>query len=1853
METKNKQQQRRDHPVDTSNFLSNWLFCWVLPVVGKATKTAITEDSLYATPGNCQARVCAEKLEKFWFLELKGKNPSLTRAIMKSYGFRFFFYGCLFFPVDLASRLFQPYYLQKLLDYYTLSQKGVTQNDALFSALMIVLFPFLRLVTFHTYVAASKILGMKAKVACSSLIYRKCLQLKKNHLQRVTTGQLINLLSNDVRRFDCCDLINFVWIGPAEVLIGIFYVDVTIGRAATSGVLVLILCFFLQLFISKHNSVVRRRIAEKTDHRIGLINDLISGMQIIKMYAWEKPFTKLISIARSLELKEIKTATYMFILNDSFKHTVVKIIILLGVSLAALTGLPLTPQYFFAMASTFENLKMAITLCTPLAITQLSELKTTILRIQKFLLTECHSKEFQIKEAATLGIEIKNLGVKWDNSHDFVLKNLTLTATCGQLTGIVGPAGGGKSTLLQTIIKETKIINGTVSLKGRISYASQEAWIFSASVRQNILFGEAMDEEKYRKVLKVCALEHDLALFPYGDNTLVGERGIMLSGGQKARINLARSVYRDADIYLLDDPLSAVDAQVARIIFKECVQNYLKDKCVVLVTHQVSYLQKATKIYSLTEGRLECIEQLEQSGFAESNPQSHFLQSQVVPTEVNKEEFGNLKTGHVYKTYYCLGVVFMPVLKSAKRTEGITRSPIFSHLTATLQGLATIKAFNAQDTLLKEFEDHQNLHISAQHLVINIYALLSFIADFICNFYVALIIFGFFLLGEGAQVANVGLAIHLGIYVVSLIAFVMITLSNLDSEITSVERVLDYTQLPPELDGTIPPPKAWPSQGRITFRSVSLKYSPTEPPVLKKVSFTIEPGEKIGIVGRTGAGKSSLVSTLFRLFPFEGTILIDNIDTKSIPLKDLRSKISVIPQDPVLFLGTLRKNLDPFDEFTDAELWSALEDVELKSVVRDLDSEVSEGGSNFSVGQKQLLCLVRAMLRRNKIVVLDEATANIDLKTDVLIQSAIRRKFHKATVLTVAHRLNTVMDSDRILVMNDGVVVEFGSPKVLLEDVNGFFYQKLVVSSFESFLMEDKKKAKSLPKHPEDTSNFVSNWLFCWVYPVIIKGSKTEITEDLLYETPESCKASKLGDELQQSWLEELKLKKPSLGRALAKQFGREFAIYGAFFFPVDFSTQLFQPYFLQKLLNYYTPNQTHVSRNDAILSVVMISLMSFIRLLVFHRFFSYVKVLAMKMRVACSSLIYKKCLNLRKTSLQKISTGQLINLVTNDVGTFDYAVMFLHFIWIGPVELIIGTFFIDVTIGQGATIGILVLLEAWIFSASVRQNILFGEEMDEEKYRKVLKVCALEHDLAIFPYGDNTLVGERGVMLSGGQKARINLARSVYRDADIYLLDDPLSAVDAQVARIIFKECVQNYLKDKCVILVTHQLSYLQEATKIYSLKDGRLECIENIDKIPDYIPDSATNAEEVVIKSNERSVLPNENVEERGKLKAIQIYKSQLTATLQGLSTIKAFGAQEILQKEFDKHQNVHSSAFHTIIGVYALLGLIAEFMSALYTTAVSFSFFIFGKEAYIGNVGLAIHLAIQLTGSVEFLMRIWSSLDTEITSVERVLDYTKIPQEIEGNICPPKSWPSKGRISFQSVCLKYSPTDPPVLKNVTFTIKPGEKIGIIGRTGAGKSSLVSTLFHLFPFEGTILIDNVDTKSIPLKDLRSKISVIPQDPVLFLGTLRKNLDPFDEFTDAELWSALEDVELKSVIRDLESEVSEGGSNFSVGQKQLLCLVRAMLRRNKIVVLDEATANIDLKTDELIQLAIRRKFQESTVLTIAHRLNTVLDSDRILVMDGGVVVEFGSPNQLLEDTDSYFYQYFMQGNKNQNLEMK
>jgi ATP-binding cassette subfamily C (CFTR/MRP) protein 4 len=297
----------------------------------------------------------------------------------------------------------------------------------------------------------------------------------------------------------------------------------------------------------------------------------------------------------------------------------------------------------------------------------------------------------------------------------------------------------------------------------------------------------------------------------------------------------------------------------------------------------------------------------------------------------------------------------------------------------------------------------------------------------------------------------------------------------------------------------------------------------------------------------------------------------------------------------------------------------------------------------------------------------------------------------------------------------------------------------------------------------------------------------------------------------------------------------------------------------------------------------------------------------------------------------------------------------------------------------------------------------------------------------------------------------------------------------------------------------------------------------------------------------------------------------------------------------------------------------------------------------ETSAAIAGLAITLSLDLMAMAQGGMKIWSDVDAYMTSAERVLEYTDLtPEEDNGSFVPQDAWPQEGNIDFKYVTMQYSPEKPMVLNQICFTVKSGEKVGIVGRTGAGKTSLVSALFRLFHFEGTILIDGVDTKSVPLQTLRAKISIIPQDPVLFIGSLRKNLDPFGQHSDCEIWEALEDVQMKNLIAGLplglETTVIEGGNNFSVGQKQLLCLVRAILRNTKIIVLDEATASIDLETDELIQFTIRKRFKECTVLTIAHRLNTVMDSDKILVMDSGRVAEFGEPQQLLQNTDGFFY---------------
>lgn len=361
---------------------------------------------------------------------------------------------------------------------------------------------------------------------------------------------------------------------------------------------------------------------------------------------------------------------------------------------------------------------------------------------------------------------------------------------------------------------------------------------------------------------------------------------------------------------------------------------------------------------------------------------------------------------------------------------------------------------------------------------------------------------------------------------------------------------------------------------------------------------------------------------------------------------------------------------------------------------------------------------------------------------------------------------------------------------------------------------------------------------------------------------------------------------------------------------------------------------------------------------------------------------------------------------------------------------------------------------------------------------------------------------------------------------------------------------------------------------------------------------------------------------------------------ASLNGLTTIRSFGAQQILIKEFDKIQDLHSSAFYLFISTSRAFGFWLDLYCVIYIAIVTASFFVFGGDG--GNVGLAITQAMAMTGMVQWGMRQSAELENTMTAVERVVEYETVDPEDELESTPankpPKGWPENGAISFDKLSLRYfpDPTSELVLKDLDFDILPSEKIGIVGRTGAGKSSLINALFRLSYNEGSIIIDQRDTESMGLHDLRSKISIIPQEPVLFSGTMRYNLDPFDEYSDEKLWAALEEVKLKDSISDmpagLQSKISEGGGNFSVGQRQLVCLARAILRENKILVMDEATANVDPQTDALIQTTIRTKFANCTILTIAHRLHTVMDCDKVLVMDAGRLIEYGEPYELLNE---------------------
>ncbi|KAH9747851.1 ABC transporter C family member 2 [Citrus sinensis] len=1067
--------------------------------------------------------------------------------------------------------------------------------------------------------------GFRLRSTLVAAIFRKTLRLTHEARKDFPSGKVTNMITTDANALQqISQQLHGLWSAPFRITLSMVLLYQQLGVASLLGSLMLVLMVPLQTFIISKMRKLTKEGLQWTDRRVSLTNEILAAMDTVKCYAWEKSFQSRVQSIRDDELSWFRKAQFLSAFNSFILNSIPVVVTVVSFGTFTLLGGDLTPARAFTSLSLFAVLRFPLNML-PNLLSQVVNANVSLQRLEELLLAEERIlMPNSPLEPELPAVSIKNGNFSWDSKSP-TLSNINLDIPVGSLVAIVGGTGEGKTSLVSAMLGELPPLkDASVVIRGTVAYVPQISWIFNATLRKNILFGSEFDPAKYWKTIDVSALQHDLDLLPDRDLTEIGERGVNISGGQKQRVSMARAVYSNSDVYIFDDPLSALDAHVGRQVFNSCIKEELRGKTRILVTNQLHFLPHVDRIILVSEGMIkeegtfeelskhgrlfqklmenagkmeEMEEREEKDDSINSNQEvSKPVANQVVQVNefpknesytkkgkrgrsvlVKQEEretgivsgsvltryknalgglwvimilfacylstevlrissstwlsfwtdqstsknynpgfyiaiytilaFGQV-TVTLLNSYWLiisslraakrlhdsmlnsilrapmlffhtnpigrvinrfsrdLGIVstislwaIMPLLilfyaaylyyqstaREVKRLDSITRSPVYAQFGEALNGLSTIRAFKAYDRMAKINGKSMDNNIrftlantsSNRWLTIRLETLGGIMIWLIATFAV---------MQNGraenqvAFASTMGLLLSYTLNITNLLSGVLRQASRAENSLNAVERVGTYIDLPSEAPGMVEsnrPPPAWPSSGSIKFEDVVLRYRPELPPVLHGLSFTVSPSEKVGIVGRTGAGKSSMLNALFRIVELErGKISIDGCDVSKFGLTDLRKVLSIIPQSPVLFSGTVRFNLDPFNEHTDADLWEALERAHLKDVIRKnsfgLAAEVSEGGENFSVGQRQLLSLARALLRRSKILVLDEATAAVDVRTDALIQRTIREEFKSCSMLIIAHRLNTIIDCDRILVLDAGQVLEHDTPEALL-----------------------------------------------------------------------------------------------------------------------------------------------------------------------------------------------------------------------------------------------------------------------------------------------------------------------------------------------------------------------------------------------------------------------------------------------------------------------------------------------------------------------------------------------------------------------------------------------------------------------------------------------------------------------------------------------------------------------------------------------------------------------------------------------------------------------------------------------------
>ncbi|KAI4294947.1 hypothetical protein MLD38_040782 [Melastoma candidum] len=1104
-------------------------------------------------------------------------------------------------------------------------------------------------------------IGIRTRSVLVAMIYEKGLTLSSKSKQGRTSGEIINFMSVDAERVgDFSWWMHDPWMVVLQIVLALFILYKNLGLAAISAFLGAVVAMLANYPLGSLQEKYQDKLMKSKDERMKATSEILRNMRILKLQGWEMKFLSKINELRKIETGWLKKLAYTRVLVAFVFYGAPTFVSAVTFGSCMLLGIPLSTGQILSALATFRVLQQPIS-NLPDVISVITQTKVSLDRISSFLSLESLQNDVIERlpwNASDIALEISDGNFSWDpTSSEPSLRGINLTVKSGMKVAVCGTVGSGKSSLLSCILGEMQRISGTIRLCGRKAYVAQSPWIPSGKIEDNILFGKDMNRERYNTVLQACSLKKDLEILPCGDQTVIGERGINLSGGQKQRIQIARAIYQDADVYLFDDPFSAVDAHTGSHLFKECLLGLLSTKTVIYVTHQVEFLPAADLILVMKDGKiieagkyddilrggsnfielvgahkkaLAELSSMQASGSKAENGTTELdgkvmensdgkdgqkgntedtndgAKGQLVQEEEREKGSVGLSVywkyittayggaliplillGHIlyqvlqigsnywmawatpasdeaeppvsglrlilvyvalsvgsslctlfrstglatvsYKTatilfekmHHCIFrapmsffdatpsgrilnrastdqstidtdmmyqfagfassliqligiiavmsqvawqvfIIFIPATaaclwyqqyyisaaRELSRLVGICKAPVIQNFAETISGSTTIRSFDQESRFLEINSKLSDVYSQPKFYIGGAMEWLCFRLDML-----SAVTFGFsliFLVALPAGFINpavAGLAVTYGINLNMIQAWMIWILCNMENKIISVERILQYTSIqsePPIIVEDNRPPSSWPSRGRIDILNLQVRYAAHLPLVLHGITCTFPGGMKTGIVGRTGSGKSTLIQALFRIAePAAGQIMIDGIDISSIGLHDLRSRLSIIPQDPTMFEGTVRSNLDPLEEYSDDQIWEALDKCQLGNEVRrkdgKLDSKVTENGENWSMGQRQLVCLGRVLLKKSKILVLDEATASVDTATDNLIQQTVRQHFSECTVITIAHRITSVLDSNMVLLLDNGCVSEYDSPKRLLENRSSGF----------------------------------------------------------------------------------------------------------------------------------------------------------------------------------------------------------------------------------------------------------------------------------------------------------------------------------------------------------------------------------------------------------------------------------------------------------------------------------------------------------------------------------------------------------------------------------------------------------------------------------------------------------------------------------------------------------------------------------------------------------------------------------------------------------------------------------------------